>query len=71
MAGLGDAAMGCMKGAEERGDGDLGYGRQIVRADLRKPMLELCPLRFAEDELYSLSVDENGIESDWDGQCSM
>ncbi len=48
-----DAVMGYMKGAEERGDDDLGYGRQIMRPDLRKPIVELCPLR----------VDEDGIEA--------
>ncbi len=48
-----DAAMGFMKGAEMRADGDCGYGRQIVRADLRKSMVELCPLR----------VDGYGIEA--------
>ncbi len=58
-----DAAMGYMKGAEDGGNGDCGYGRQIVKADLRKPMVEMCPLRFVEDELYPPSVDENGIET--------
>ncbi len=57
-----DAAMGYMKGAEERGDGEFGYGRQIVRSDLRMPMLELCPLRFVEDRLYPRSLDENGVD---------
>ncbi len=35
-----DAAMGYIKGC----------GRDIVRPDLSKPMLELCPLRMNEDE---------------------
>ncbi len=35
-----DAAMGYMKGFEQRSNGDWKFGRQIVRADLRKPMLE-------------------------------
>ncbi len=48
-----DAAMGYMKGAEERAGGKRGYGRKIVRADLRKPMVELCPLR----------LDKGGIEA--------
>ncbi len=44
-----DAAMGYMKGFEVHDDGDFGYGRQIARADLRKPMVELCPLRVSDD----------------------
>ncbi len=40
-----DAAMGCLKGIEEIENSDYGYGRQIVRTDLRKPVVELCPLR--------------------------
>ncbi len=40
-----DAAMGCMKGFEEYGNGEKGYGRKVVRAELRKAMVELCPLR--------------------------
>ncbi len=39
-----DAAMGSLKGFEEGGNGEKGYGRKIVRADLRKPIVELCPL---------------------------
>ncbi len=49
-----DAAMGCFKGFEERDDDDCGYGRWIVRADLRKPMLELCPLRVNQDGIESV-----------------
>ncbi len=45
-----DAVMGYMKGMEESG---WGYGRQVVRPDLHRPMVELCPLR----------VDGRGIES--------
>ncbi len=44
-----DAAMGCMKGFEEGKDGKKGYGRKIVKAELRKPMVELCPLRVIDD----------------------
>ena len=49
-----DAAMGFMKGAEERGGGDWGCGRQIVRVDLRKPMVEMCPLRLEEDGIEAV-----------------
>ncbi len=58
-----DAAMGYMRGAEERAGADCGYVRQIVKSDLRNPMLELCLLRFAEDKPDPLSMDENGIEA--------
>ncbi len=44
-----DSAMGYMKGTEEHDDGDWGYGRQILKADLHEPMIELCPLRVNED----------------------
>ncbi len=37
-----DAAMGCLKGFEEAGNGEQGYGRKIMRAELRKPMVEVC-----------------------------
>ncbi len=43
-----NAAMGYLKGIEEHDSGAWGYGRQIPRADLRKPMLELCPLLINE-----------------------
>ncbi len=46
--------MGCMKGAEESGNGDCGYGRHIVRADLRKPMVELSPLHLNEDGIEAV-----------------
>ncbi len=41
-----DAAMGCLNGIEEMG---FGFGRQILKADLRKPMVELSPLCVNED----------------------
>ncbi len=44
-----DAAMGCMRGIEEKEEDKLGYGRQILKADLRKPMVQLSPLRVNED----------------------
>ncbi len=40
-----NAALGCLKGFEEAVGGEKSYGRKIMRADLRKPMVELCPLR--------------------------
>ena len=43
-----DAGMGCMKGFEECKNGGKGYARKIVRVDLRKPMVELCPLYASE-----------------------
>ncbi len=61
-----DAAMGYMKGLEKERNGELiylkgfeedkksqlGYGRRIVRPDLLKPLVDMCPLR----------VDESAIE---------
>ncbi len=61
-----DAAMGYMKGVEEHGDGDWGYGRQIVRADLRKPMVELCPLRLDEDGIEA-AVEKTSTARVWLG----
>ncbi len=37
-----DAAMGSMQGSEKSKNGEWGYGRKIVRAELREPMVELC-----------------------------
>ncbi len=45
--------MVCMKGFEEGKNGEWGYGRRIVRPNLRKPMAELCPP----------FLNEQGIES--------
>ncbi len=41
-----DAAMGCMKGFEERKNSRMRYGRKVVRTKLGKEMVELFPLRF-------------------------
>ncbi len=38
-----------MNGIEKGSDGTFGYGRRIIRADLRKPMVGLCPLRVGDD----------------------
>ena len=43
-----DAAMGCMKGFEDSKNGQKKYGRKIMRPDLRKSMVEFCPLRVKE-----------------------
>ncbi len=61
-----DAAMGYMKGLEEKGDGDSGYGRQILRVDLRKPIVELCPLRM---NLYGMNpvVQKTNTARAWTG----
>ncbi len=61
-----DAAMGCMNGFEEDEDSDSGYGRRIVKADLRKPIVELCPLRVDE---YSIdaAVEKTGTARIWMG----
>ncbi len=47
-----EAAMGFMKGFEDWKNGELGYGRRIVKPNLGKPMVEVCPLH----------VDDDGIE---------
>ncbi len=49
-----DAAMGCMKGFEEGKNGKCGYGRKIVRANLRKPMVEMCPLLMDGDGIENI-----------------
>ncbi len=40
-----DAAMGCLKGYEEDQKSESRYGRTVLRGDLQRPMVELCPLR--------------------------
>ncbi len=47
-----DAIMGYMKGVEDCYRRRWGHERQIIREDLRKTMVEMCPRR----------VDEDGIE---------
>ncbi len=49
-----NVAMGCMKGAEENGNCDCGYGRHIVRADLRQPIVELSPMHLNEDGIEAV-----------------
>ena len=44
-----DAAMGYMAGYNYRGGGKGEYERKIRRADLRDPMLALCPLRMNDE----------------------
>ena len=61
-----DAAMGCMKRFEESRNGELGYGRKIVRADLRKPMVELCPLLVNGDGEGAV-VKKTSITRVWTG----
>ncbi len=61
-----DAAMGCLKGIEEKRDGDLGYDRQIVRADLSRPMVELSPLRVNEEGMEP-EVEKTGTARMWMG----
>ncbi len=45
--------MGCLKGFEEREDDGCRYGRWIVRANLRKPVLDLSQQWVKEDEIES------------------
>ncbi len=61
-----DAAMGCMKGFEEAVDGEMGYGRKIVRAQLGKPMVELCPLLVYEDGIEPV-VEKTSAARVWTG----
>ena len=61
-----DAAMGHMKGFEESKKGELGYGRQIVRADLRRPMVELCPFYVNEDGIGAV-LKKTGTARVWQG----
>ena len=49
-----DAAMGCMKGFEEGKNGEKGYERKIVCANLRKPMVEMCPLLMDGDGIEKI-----------------
>ena len=37
------------KGFEEGKNGKWEYGQKIVRGNLRKPMVEICPLRMGGD----------------------
>lgn len=39
-----DAVMGFMKGYDKRAYGKMKYERAIVRANLQRPMMELCPI---------------------------
>ena len=48
------AGMESMMGFEGIFDGDFGYNRQIVRADLRQPIVELCPLRWSKDGIQDV-----------------
>ncbi len=61
-----DAAMGWMKGFEEGKDGKRGYGRKIVKAELRKPMVELCPLHVRYDEIEEV-VQKTRTTRVWTG----
>ncbi len=62
-----DAAMGCMAGFEKGRGGKGGYGRKIVKAELRKPMVELCPLRVSDDgrEAFVERTDTTRIWTGW------
>ena len=44
-----EAAMGFMDGYSDRGGSKGGYQRKIIPADLRDPIVELCPLQTDED----------------------
>ncbi len=61
-----DSAMGYMKGLEETDIGNCGYGRKIVRADLRKPIVEISPLRVNEDGIEP-EVQETTTARVWMG----
>ncbi len=61
-----DAAIRCMRGIEKKDDGDLGYGRQILKADLHKPMVELSPLCENEDRMEP-EVEKTGTARVWMG----
>ncbi len=58
--------MGCMKGFEQACNGEVGYGRKIVRADLRKPPVELCPVRVNYFELEA-QLERTGTVRVWTG----
>ena len=45
-----EAAMGFMDGCSDRGGSKGGYERNIRSADLRDPIVELCPLLFEDEE---------------------
>ena len=60
-----DVAMGCMKGLEEGAD-EPGFGKQVVRGDLSRPMVELCPLRVNE-EAVGVTVKKTSTARIWMG----
>ncbi len=53
-----DAAMGCIKGFEEGRDGELGYGRRVVRTQLGNSVVEFSPLFVNKDGIGESSVLE-------------
>jgi len=59
-----DAAMGYMKGWNERDDGgEVKYEWTIVRVDLREPMVEVFPLRIDDEG----NVEKTGVAQIWQG----
>ncbi len=61
-----DASMGYLKGIEDKECSELGYGRTILKADLRKPMVELSPLCVKEGRLGP-EVDKTSRVRIWMG----
>ena len=59
-----DAAMGIMKGVDERPNAIFKHERTIRRTDLREPIVELCPMRIDE---YELATGSSGIARIWTG----
>ncbi len=59
------------KGFEEGKNGKWEYGQKIVRGNLRKPMVEICPLRMGGMELTELRSRRAQLECGWDIQRSM
>ncbi len=55
-----DAAMGCMRGFEEGHSGELGYGRKIVQANLRKPLVKVGSL---ENKDVIAAIDERASKA--------